>query len=136
MFRSVQACDRHLLLKWRNDDETRLNSLNSEPVTLDEHKKWFLSHMNELWLYIDNGESIGVFRVSRSNEVSWTIAPEKRGMGMGGRMVMDGCRLLATKDCIARIKRGNSPSKAIARKAGFIYKQTEDDIEIWERFVQ
>lgn len=40
-FRRASLTDTELLFKWANDPETRKNSFHSEPISHEEHVRWF-----------------------------------------------------------------------------------------------
>jgi RimJ/RimL family protein N-acetyltransferase len=69
-----------------------------------------------------DGAPVGTVRFDRRDherwELSWTIAPEHRGKGLG-KEVVKGATQLMSSDLIARIKACNSSSISIARHAGF-----------------
>jgi hypothetical protein len=39
--RDMLSSDSETVLRWRNDPETRRNSINTAEVTPDEHARWF-----------------------------------------------------------------------------------------------
>lgn len=122
--RQATLQDADLLLKWRNDTSTRLASHNAAVIQEDAHLSWLrecLSNPNrKLLIAQENGVAVGTVRADYSNgewQLSWTVAPDKRGRGVAKRMVA----LLAQQivDPIrAEIRVGNSASVRIAEHAG------------------
>jgi RimJ/RimL family protein N-acetyltransferase len=89
--------DAEMLLRWRNDPETRRNSIHTEEVSPDGHAQWMLERIlsshpgSDLIAEIDN-VSVGVVRMDWNEEgdgfdLSFTVAPEHRGKGYGFAMV-------------------------------------------------
>jgi len=92
--RKATMDDAELILEWRNDPVTREASFTKDIIDLETHKEWFRRKLEspECFLYIlmDDTESVGQLRIDRVNdvgEISYMIAPEKRGMGYGKRII-------------------------------------------------
>jgi len=118
--------DAQLLLEWRNDELTRLNSFNSEIVSLKDHLNWFqksLSSPNrEIYIAEIKGFPIGTIRVDinedSSKELSWTISPSQRGKGYGS-LILNTFLSLYPSTYTAQIKEENTPSVKMVKKNGF-----------------
>ena len=73
----------------------------------------------------ESGNEVGVVRFDElrdgSIELSWTVAPEWRGRGIGKKMVSKalGLPLVVAKQLKARIKKNNLASQKIAQAVGF-----------------
>ena len=131
--------DAQLLLSWRNDSNTIANSKVSHRVNLSDHLIWLKSSIEnpnrELYIAELDGKSVGTVRVdycheSQYCELSWTIAPNSRGQGLGKSMV----GLMACKidyQIFAEIKQGNIESARIAESVGMQLKCTENCIMYW-----
>jgi len=132
LLREATFNDWKILLEWRNNPDTRKNSLNNEVIDIDTHKKWLkkvLSNKNiKLFIVIESDIPVGTVRAdydeeSNSFKLSWTVAPDYRGKGLGKRMV----KLLVDKlnsKVKAEIKKENISSLKIAQYAGLhIYKE-------------
>ena len=130
--------DRELLLSWRNDPETRQNSLNSDPVQPGEHERWLrrsleLHPERQLWIAELEAVPVGTARLDRGPqgwELSWTVAPPARGRGVGKALVAQALRLV-TGQVNAVIKAGNQASLAIARHCGLILQREEGGLSYW-----
>lgn len=142
-FRKATMADAERLLSWRNDPETRANSLETRPITREEHLVWLSKSIADtarvLLIAESNGAAVGTVRIDKregAHELSWTVAPEARGKGVGTALVSQALKLslLTGKKIVVRIKQSNAASRRIAEKAGF--KKTKDaELEEWEQAV-
>lgn len=126
--------DAERLWKWRNDSLTRANSLNSEEIDWDQHVRWLGWNLRDQFVRIHigmlAGVEIGLVRVEHENTgcwMSWTVAPECRGQGLGYclvKTVVD-----ATPGRIkATIKADNIASIRIAEKLDFALETEKDGV--------
>src|SRR5438045_597381 len=120
-----------ILLEWRNDEETRNNSHNTDKVDADSHKKWLHAVLNnsnrKLFIALDK-IPVGTIRADFDNvvyELLWTIAPEQRGKGYGKQMVQE---IIEQLDAPVRaeIKSFNIASKKIAEDCGMTLEKEEN----------
>lgn len=130
--RRVESRDADMLLEWRNDVDTRRNSLNMDIVTSEAHHSWF-NHVlssNDLFFILQVGdESVGSVRVSINGNVgkiSYSIAPEKRGLGYGKqiinmleRHIFDSATGISL---MAEVKKENIASRKIFIDQGYVEK--------------
>lgn len=103
---------------------TRAMSHTTHEISLEEHAAWLtrtLASTNRtLYIAESNGVPVGTVRADQydaGTELSWTVAPEHRGMGVGKQMVC----LVASKlngNIYASIKPENIASRKIAEAAG------------------
>ncbi len=100
--------DSLLLWRWRNDPQTRANSRSSDPVSWEEHAKWFKEKQNIYVAWVP----VGTVRVD-DGEVSLTVAPEHRGNGYAAPMIR------AANGVRAWVKADNEPSLRAFRSAGY-----------------
>lgn len=82
------------LLRWRNDETTRANSFTKDIIDLESHKKWLERKLSDercyLFVMMDDTEKVGNIRVDVEGdvgEISYMIAPEKRGRGYGKKII-------------------------------------------------
>ena len=123
-----------LIWKWRNDEETRSMSLNSEFINWLDHKSWFANILNDINTYIYLGKFkkkiIGVIRFNKIEnasdiyEVNINIAPDMRGKGYGKILLNNGIKEFSyenktAKYLKAKIKNNNNKSKKIFFNSGF-----------------
>ena len=137
ILRPATLQDAEMLLEWRNDELTRANSINSGIIGLKEHRHWLdgvLKHPQIVNPEI-NRAPIGTVRIyvePDCSEMSWTVAPLERGKGYGKKMVAIAISL--TKGVIiAKIKKHNAASIAIAESNGFKLAGINGDILIYRR---
>jgi RimJ/RimL family protein N-acetyltransferase len=135
IFRKATINDGELLLQWRNDPETLRQSLAMIPVTLEGHLRWFTDVLRDenrsLYIAEMDGKPVGTLRVDHekldSKELSWTVAPEMRGKGVGGVMLL-AARSMLSGELTAKIKTANAASIKIAEAAGFHLRETEKGV--------
>lgn len=119
-FRPVTMADADLLLAWRNDPETREQSRNTSIVERDGHIAWLKASLSnptrKLSIAEIDGRPVGTIRTDTSGgvcELSWTVAPQARGKGIGKAMV----KAIADEIDIpvrSEIRANNEASKRIA----------------------
>jgi RimJ/RimL family protein N-acetyltransferase len=138
--RTATLEDAELLLDWRNDAETRANSRQHDLVPWDSHVIWLAALLadpaRELLIAERDGNAVGTVRFDRERDetvLSWTIAPARRGQGLGRAMVRCAVERAPTARMRAEIAASNARSIAIAREAGFRPSETIGDIMVWRR---
>lgn len=129
-FRPVTLKDAELLLKWRNDPETRRQSRNTGQAEFDGHINWLKKTLSgavparKLYIAEEAGIPIGTVRTDEDTddctEVSYTVSPSLRGKGCGKRMLVQFAQeQLKGKKLKAEIKKGgNEASESIAKALG------------------
>ena len=131
--------DAAILLRWRNDPETRAQSLDSNEIGRVDHLAWLRRILadDSCDLYIAElaGAPVGTVRADRCErvtELSWTVAPESRGKGIGEAMVA-----LAVSQIegplVARIKKGNQASMKIAEAVGLRFSREHRGLLVYDR---
>jgi RimJ/RimL family protein N-acetyltransferase len=127
-FRSVLPADSILLLRWRNDPDTRGNSVNTAKVSLEEHTRWFHKLMTfdpqRLSIAELDGLPVGVIRLDWNEEhdrceISFTVAPEHRRKGIGYKIVQQQVDQVCEATAWARVKVANEGSRRIFERLGF-----------------
>ncbi len=128
-----------MLFAWRNDAATRAASLSGEVVEFAAHKAW-LEHALEnparrLFIAMNNNAPVGTARADLSDGVwvlSWTVAPEWRGRGIGKLIV---AQLMEVFDGAVRaeVKKANIASATIAAAAGFEFAGEEAGVLHYRR---
>ncbi len=134
--------DADLLLEWRNDPQTKKGSHNINEIQRDEHISWLtkiIKNTNRRLLIAEyNGVPVGTIRVDHSDggahELSWTVAPNARGKGLGKRMVALLANSIA-EPIRAEVKAGNKASICIAEYAGMKYDREENGVLFYSRAV-
>lgn len=117
--RPAIMADAETLWRWKNDPDTRANSANSDEVPWNNHIVWLeaaiASDDMELLVAELGGAPVGTVRVDQGSVMSWTVAPEARGRGVGKAMVCS----TAFPGAVAHIKSDNAASQRVALAAGF-----------------
>jgi RimJ/RimL family protein N-acetyltransferase len=127
--------DAELLFAWRNDPETRVNSVNTDPVSWDGHCNWLRASLQnpdrDLLIAEVGGVPVGTVRIDRGDEteLSWTVAPDHRGNGIGKAMVALAC---PNGEVIAQIKPENIASRRIAASTGF-HMEKGGELQLWRK---
>ena len=100
--RPAARADADRLLAWRNDPATRDASRNHDPIGAAEHESWLAAVLvdpdRELLVSELDGAPIGQVRFDRLDptrwEVSVTVAPSGRGVGVGRALIAAGIEWL------------------------------------------
>ena len=79
------------LWRWRNDKLTRANSLNTEIISIEEHKQWYQQSLKNperrIYIFEKGSYKIGMTRFdfleNKMVLVSININPDFRGRGLG-----------------------------------------------------
>ncbi|HEX2131718.1 MAG TPA: GNAT family N-acetyltransferase, partial [Actinophytocola sp.] len=129
--REVTLADAGMLLAWRNDPETRAWSRGNQPVAGPVHESWLrraIADPDRLLLVVERDATpLGTVRFDRLEpgtwEVSITVAPEHRGQGLAGRILMVGEGALRARHSpvtvLATVHEANEASLALFRRAGY-----------------
>ena len=94
-YRTAQPADARLYFDWANDPDTRQQSFNSAPISLETHTAWFtrkLADPNALLLCFTNetGEPVGQVRFERT--------PSGRYAGRNYYWYIGRCYVIGVKD--------------------------------------
>lgn len=135
------------LLEWRNDPQTRENSLTTEEVSLENHHKWFTGSLQREDRVIYVAEAISSenhfqacgmcrFDISQAGKtavVSINLSPKFRGQGLSLPILqMSITEFSQSQDQVnileAEIKVSNQASISIFTKAGFKQVSQHDGV--------
>ncbi len=142
-FRKAKKSDAQRLFEWRNDPLTRASSLTTEPIVWSKHLEWLKKTLRnperEILIAVNEGGSeTGTVRFDKlqedgSIELSWTVAPEWRGKGVGKEIVTAALALpfAVAKKVRARIKSDNVASQRIAQAVGFCFQSEHEGLGEW-----
>ena len=130
--RRVRAQDVELLWQWANDPAVRRASFSQQPITWDEHVRWFEEKQGEpgclMYLGLDEqDEPVGQVRVDAAAEseaeIHVSVAAGRRGAGWGERLirmaVVEALQQRRLRRIRAVIKDENAGSLRVFAKAGF-----------------
>jgi len=130
-FRPATYDDRHLLLEWRNDPVTQACSRSTAEVTDEAHRRWMLMnvvhgqsrHVVVIAEYKEVPFGVVRFDTRQNNvmavDVSITIAPKYRGLGLAYPMLNQALSQLSDITIYAEVKRDNIASRKLFEKCGF-----------------
>lgn len=132
------------LLSWRNDPETRAQSVQTEPISEAEHWSWFQKKLKDphclMRMATTSGQCVGVVRADKDEEgwwwLSWTVAPSFRGKGWGKIMVKNWVNLLQHFPVKALIRVDNQFSERMAIYAGLERIKTEREFLVFSNKVK
>jgi RimJ/RimL family protein N-acetyltransferase len=138
--RDTVLADGDDLFRWRNDRETRVSSRDTADLSWDEHLTWLKSALQNpnrrLLIAEDEGGAVGTIRfdfVSGVWEISWTVAPEHRGKGVGAAIVQLALSGMTGERVFAEIKAANFASRRIAEKSGFRLQEDRAGLLVYWR---
>jgi RimJ/RimL family protein N-acetyltransferase len=117
------------LLNWRNDIDTRENSINSEIIAEEGHKNWYKMALQNpdiaIYIYECENEKIGTVRAKYEGakcELSWTLNPTFRGQGMAKNMVLSILPYIHVPIIEAIVLPKNKASQKIAEHIGLQFQ--------------
>jgi RimJ/RimL family protein N-acetyltransferase len=136
--RPATAADAALLLTWANDPDTRAASFHTARITSDAHAAWLARSLTlptrRLFIGMVGEEPVGQVRLDAGDggeaEVGISIAPERRGQGLGTDLLAAGIEAgrrdpqLAIGRFVARVRAGNEASIRLFEGAGFVLRET------------
>ena len=127
--------DRKILFDWRNDYVTRKNSLNAEVLEWEKHCQWLQSTLASKDLFFmleDDGVPVGQARINVKagvGTISYSIAPNKRGLGYG-KTILQLCENYLYKHDVDFSLKGIVKKNNIASQKIFLslhYTEREDN---------
>lgn len=132
------------LFDWRNDEETRAASINTEPINWESHLAWLRKSLSNpdrrIFIAEENSLPVGTCRIDREEskegeifELSWTVSPEFRGRGLGKKMLGEllGLPEIKGKKLKVVIKKGNVASVKMAEAFGFKFEEEKNGLMEW-----
>lgn len=117
-----------MILDWRNDPVTRMASFSKTEIDLQTHINWFRTRLESpdcfLFILMDDSVCVGQLRidmVQNIGEISYMIAPDKRGAGYGTRMIelAENISLPNLKVLTGLVEKSNLPSRKCFLKNGY-----------------
>ena len=121
------------ILEWRNDETTRLNSINQNIVSNADHIKWLSSKISSkdtiLLLHFYKSEPCGLIKLdnlgNNSFGISINLNPQHRGKKLSTLIIKSSLHYLINKvdqpeiKVLASIKPSNTPSIKSFERSGF-----------------
>ena len=134
--RDVRHSDAGFLFLWANDPATRQAALNTDTIAWEEHRSWLDQKLTspdaKFWVAASEADQpLGCIRFDttdnwESAKLSYTVAPEARGLGIGRRMVEAGVARIQSEHAglriLAEVRTANTPSLRIFR--GLSWQET------------
>lgn len=128
--RPATDCDCRSYFDWVNDSDVRVNSINSFPITWEEHYRWFNSKIASvdcrMMVGIIGDKPIGQIRFDKTRNQTWevdfSIASSNRGRGLGHDLLRLGIwamKKFSELPISATVKSGNSRSRRCFERQGF-----------------
>jgi UDP-2,4-diacetamido-2,4,6-trideoxy-beta-L-altropyranose hydrolase len=129
--RPVRQEDIKICYEWANDVEVRQSSYNTAPIAFEDHVIWFSNKLKDprsnFYIMEHCGKPAGQVRFYGGNEkvISYLVAPEMRGKGLGRTLVKKGLAQLLkdvkdVKKVTGYIKKSNIASCNACHRAGFL----------------
>lgn len=129
-FRFAEMKDADLYFKWTNDPLVRKNSYRQEPVTYENHIRWFEQKLKSddcsFYLFYSGELPAGQVRIEKGKDetiIGISVDENFRGKSVGAEMIRIACADYFKKHgeavIFAYIKEENRPSLRIFTKAGF-----------------
>lgn len=130
LIRRANPADALDVLTWRNDPVARAMSKNSDAIETAPHLAWFgtaiLDPARLLLIGEIEGQKIGMVRFDQIEKgwlVSINIAPDRRGQGLGSRLLLASIGFLHEEKgptkIMAEVNADNLPSLKIFEKCEF-----------------
>lgn len=136
-YRKATLEDAEILYRWRHDPTTLQYSRNPEKVSFSNHLEWLKKSLQNpnrtILIFLHEDLLIGTGRADfdgRFYELSWTIAPDQRGLGYSHMLI----KKLTEKfhPSRAEIKTDNIPSIKVAEKVGLRKVDKKDGMIFFE----
>ena len=133
--RPAQAADLWLYHWWANDPQVRCQSFNSEPIPLEQHRRWFAGRLRSLLALLrvledGHGLPLGQIRLERETAdapravIGFTLDRFARGRGLAAQLLQLGLAELArcwgpAMDAYGEVRADNLASCRAFLRAGF-----------------
>ena len=135
--RNINKDDFEDLLEWSNDYSTRVNSINGNNISREEHGKYMEMMINNpmksQYVLLVDGAKVGTIKYSDDGdlkELSYTIAPIYRNLGLSNILMR--IFLYGKKGkFLCRIRTENIASIKLVNSIGFNLWKTENDIHFY-----
>lgn len=129
--RRARMADAAVLWEWANDPATRSSAFSTDPIPWESHVQWFERKLADpramVYVAEDHDGLIGQIRFDAGDgddaEVDVTVAPSRRGRGLGAPLVAAGVEQLGRDrpswSAVAIVKQDNVASRRSFIVAGF-----------------
>jgi UDP-2,4-diacetamido-2,4,6-trideoxy-beta-L-altropyranose hydrolase len=131
VLRAASSADATLLWQWRNEEATRLNSIEQAPVPWGSHVAWLDRKLADgscrIWILEDEARPVGQIRFERRDDVAvvnYSIDAGHRGRGLGTAILKisagRACQELGAVRLSGLVKVSNEASCRAFVAAGFV----------------
>lgn len=129
--RKADKGDIDLLFKWANDPVVRSNSFNTDPISYDNHVRWFKKIMGDptvlQFILMEDDIPVGQIRLSidgEEAEIGYSIGADFRGKGYGHKILEYIVNEVKNhypkiKRLIAKVKHENLASSKLFESEGY-----------------
>lgn len=132
--RKATIDDVMLYFDWANNKTVRQNSINKEPISLENHKKWFAKKVNSehslLYLFELENAPLGQVRFDINKEdadIDYSIDQQFRGRGFGKKILAGAIEAFKKenldKDIVGIVKKKNIPFAKVFEYLGFFLEK-------------
>lgn len=124
-YRLAETSDAKLYFDWANDPEVRKQSHNTDPITWENHVKWFNKNLNASLIFIFfDGEPVGQVRLT-DNCIDVSVDLKHRRKGLATQMlktlkeILIKTRYPDLSKVVGEVKKENTGSIKAFEKAGY-----------------
>lgn len=132
--RPAEKADLLKVFELANDPVVRANSFYSDKISLNEHRNWYVTKLNDpnflLLIFENKGRFVGQVKFDMEDEIiiGVSLTPEFRGMRLSPMLLKKGLKFLKSyrpqvTDVIACIKKDNIPSVKAFKRSGFAFEK-------------
>jgi len=149
--RKAMPEDVDIIFEWANDEDTRKQSFNSDKIEYENHVKWFEKKIADkkcLFLIFETNNDdhipVGCVRLDLDENIqyllSYQIAPDMRGKGLGKIMINDIDYVLPQIygvediDIVAEVKKQNIASCKCFEGNGY-RKEEKEEINVYRKHI-
>ena len=137
--RKAEIVDLDFLFNLRNEESVRAASFNTDPVTLEEHGRWFSAVLDDpdrlLFILTDGEKDYGQVRLDIREDdcyISYAIVANERGHGLG-RLMLELAYTEAAKQnrslfIIGEVKPENTASRKTFLSLGYDEEEKEGEV--------
>lgn len=126
---------------WANDPEVRKSAIQGSVISLETHKEWFTSKLNDsnshLFVLVAANLPVGQIRFDMEGNVAridYSLDKLVRGRGWGAKLVSLGVDMLQKIEpmkLLAEVKVSNKASKLVFLRLGFTIAESKGDYLIF-----
>lgn len=132
--RRADFCDIMQLFEWVNDPLVRLNALNQNPISWENHLRWYNSQHNSescnIYIFTNLAQvSVGQVRISHVKDewiIDYSVDRVFRGLGLGKLMISKIVKLHPNFQMKAVVRKVNIPSILVFSSLGFREIDSDD----------